>query len=128
MVVKKSFIINSIALLALASSITYADTNNNLLQLDLKRSSTNSVDVTLVTSENYGDNVLVRKKSDNKYVILVPQVRSAGYKASNLSGLKDLVSDVDVKTVDDTSGGYTKVTLITTKPLDIKTRTIISII
>lgn len=124
MVVKKSQIISLVTLLALSSSAVFADSENNLVQLDLKRASANSVDVTLVTSENYGDNVLVRKKSDNKYVILIPQVRSAGYSASNLSGVKDLVSNVDVKTVDDTSGGYTKVTLITTKPLDIKTRTI----
>ena len=124
MVVKKSYIINSTLLLALASSMAFADVDNSLVQLDLKRSSANSVDVTLVTSENYNDNVLVRKKSDNKYVILIPQVRSAGYSASNLSGVMDLVSNVDVKTVDDTSGGYTKVTLITKKPLDIKTRTV----
>ena len=120
---KKNYI--NIALI-LALSITpfaLAEDSNNLVQLDLKRSSNSSVDVTLVTSENYGDNVMVRKKSDNKYVILIPKVKSSGYSASNLSGVRDLVSDVDVKTVDDTSGGYTKVTLITTKPLDIKTRT-----
>lgn len=124
MVVNKSLIINSALILALTAPLAIADADNNLVQLDLKRSSANAVDVTLVTSESYGDNVLVRKKSDNKYVILIPQVRSAGYNASNLSGVRDLVSNVDVKTVDDTSGGYTKVTLITTKPLDIKTKTI----
>ncbi len=120
----KSNIISSAIILALATPLAIADVDNSLVQLDLKKSSDNSVDVTLVTSENYGDNVLVRKKSDNKYVILIPQVRSKGYNASNLSGVRDLVSNVDVKTVDDTSGGYTKVTLITTKPLDIKTRTV----
>lgn len=120
----KSNIISSAIILALATPLAIADVDNSLVQLDLKKSSDNSVYVTLVTSENYGDNVLVRKKSDNKYVILIPQVRSKGYNASNLSGVRDLVSNVDVKTVDDTSGGYTKVTLITTKPLDIKTRTV----
>ncbi len=124
MIVNKSNIISSAIILALATPLAIADVDNSLVQLDLKKSSDNSVYVTLVTSENYGDNVLVRKKSDNKYVILIPQVRSKGYNASNLSGVRDLVSNVDVKTVDDTSGGYTKVTLITTKPLDIKTRTV----
>lgn len=122
MVVKKSGIINIAILLALSSSV-YAD-SNNLTQLDLKRTSNDAVDVTLFTSNNYGDNVLVRKKSDNKYVILIPKVQSSGFKASNLNGVRDLVSNVDVKTVPDTNGGYTKVTLITTKPLDIKTRTL----
>ena len=122
MVVKKSGIINIAILLALSSSV-YAD-SNNLTQLDLKRTSNDAVDVTLFTSNTYGDNVLVRKKSDNKYVILIPKVQSSGFKASNLNGVRDLVSNVDVKTVPDTNGGYTKVTLITTKPLDIKTRTL----
>ena len=126
MVLKKSNIVG-IALLALATapvSETFANAeNNNLVQLDLKRSSNNSVDVTLFTSNNYNDNILVRKKSDNKYVILIPKVQSNGYSSSSLTGVKDLVSNVDVKTVNDTNGGYTKVTLITTKPLDIKTNT-----
>ena len=124
MAVKKSNIFGIALLLALATnSISFANGANNLTQLDLKRSSGNSVNVTLFTSNGYNDNVMVRKKSDNKYVILIPKVQSAGYSSSNLSGVRDLVSNVDVKTVNDTSGGYTKVTLITTKPLDIKTST-----
>lgn len=124
MVVKKSNIIGITLLLALATapvSETFANAGNNLVQLDLKRASNSSVNVTLFTSNGYNDNVMVRKKSDNKYVILIPKVQSSGYSASNLSGVRDLVSNVDVKTVNDTNGGYTKVTLITTKPLDIKT-------
>lgn len=127
MVLKKSNIVGIALLLALAVapvSETFANAeNNNLVQLDLKRSSNSSVDVTLFTSNNYNDNILVRKKSDNKYVILIPKVQSNGYSSSSLTGVKDLVSNVDVKTVNDTNGGYTKVTLITTKPLDIKTNT-----
>lgn len=124
MAVKKSKIIGIALLLAIASapvSGTFANVGNNLVQLDLKKSSNNSVNVTLFTSNGYNDNVMVRKKSDNKYVILIPKVQSSGYSASNLNGVRDLVSNVDVKTVNDTNGGYTKVTLITTKPLDIKT-------
>lgn len=126
MVVKKSNIISIALLLTLALapvSKTFANGENNLVQLDLKKTSNNTVDVTLFTTNNYSDNVMVRKKSDNKYVILIPKVQSSGFSNSSLSGVKDLVSNVDVKTVNDTSGGYTKVTLITTKPLDIKTRT-----
>ena len=124
MAVKKSKIIGIALLLAIASapvSGTFANGGNNLVQLDLKKSSNNSVNVTLFTSNGYNDNVMVRKKSDNKYVILIPKVQSSGYSASNLNGVRDLVSNVDVKTVNDTNGGYTKVTLITTKQLDIKT-------
>lgn len=122
MVVKKSNIISIAIILGLSFvPVTFADSANNLVQLDLKRTSNDAVNVTLFTTNNYNDNVMVRKKSDNKYVILIPKVQSSGFSASNLSGVRDLVSNVDVKTVNDTSGGYTKVTLITTKPLDIKT-------
>lgn len=122
---KNFHIISTALVLGLLAPVAlgYAD-DNNLVQLDLKKSSQDSVDVTLVTSQNYGDNVIVRKKSDNKYVILVPKVQSSGFNAANLNGVRDVISNIDVKTVDDTTGGYTKVTLITTKPLDIKTRTI----
>ena len=109
--------------MALLLAMPMAIASNDLVQMDLKKSSSDSVDVTLFTSNPYNDNVLVRKKSDNKYVILIPKVQSSGFSRSSLNGVKDLVSDVDVKTVNDTTGGYTKVTLITTKPLDIKTRT-----
>lgn len=124
MAVKKSNIIGIALLLAFATvpvSGSLANSGNNLVQLDLKRTSNNAVNVTLFTSNGYNDNVMVRKKSDNKYVILIPKVQSSGYSASSLNGVRDLVSNVDVKTVNDTNGGYTKVTLITTKPLDIKT-------
>lgn len=123
MVVKKSNIISIALLLTIAATpiIGFADGGNNLVQLDLKRTSNKGVDVTLFTTNNYNDNVLVRKKSDNKYVLLIPKVQSSGFSSSSLNGVKDLVSNVDVKTVNDTNGGYTKVTLITTKPLDIKT-------
>ena len=126
MVLKKRSIFGIALLVALAInpvSLTSANSGNNLVQLDLKRASNNSVNVTLFTSNNYDENVFVRKKSDNKYVILVPKVQSSGYSSANLNGLHDLLSDVNVKTVNDTNGGYTKVTIITTKPLNIKTST-----
>ncbi len=126
MVVKKTNLIGIALLLTLVLtpvSTGFAQGGNNLVQLDLKRASNDSVNVTLFTSNSYNDNVLVRKKSDNKYVILIPKVQSSGYSNPSLYGVKDLVSNIDVKTVNDTSGGYTKVTLITTKPLDIKTST-----
>lgn len=129
MVVKKLNVVGITLLLALMVSPMMgvpARAENNLVQLDLKRAASDSVNLTLFTSNTYKDNVLVRKKSDNKYVILIPKVQSTGYSTPNLNGVKDLVSNIDVKTVNDTSGGYTKVTLITTKPLDIKTNTKLS--
>lgn len=96
-----------------------AGAENNLVQMDIRKTGDSSVDMTFLTSENYNDNISVLPKSDNKYVILIPKATSAGYSRPNLNGVKDLISSVDVKNVED--GGYTKITIITTKPLNIKT-------
>lgn len=99
--------------------------SNSLTQLDIRKdsSSSSAVDITLFTTAPYNDSVAVTKKSDNKYVILMPNVSSSTGKTPDLSALKDVISNVDIKSVNDSSGSYTKVTLITTKPLNIKTRT-----
>lgn len=98
---------------------------NSLTQLDIRKNSTSSsaVDVTLFTAAPYNDSVAVTKKSDNKYVILMPNVSGSTGKSPDLSGLKDVISNVDIKSVNDGSASYTKVTLTTVKPLNIKTRT-----
>ncbi len=79
------------------------------------------VDITFLTTESYGSSVIVRKKSDNKYVILMPKVLTAGYRSADLDSVRDLVSNIDVKSINDGAAGYTKITLITTKPLNITT-------
>ena len=102
----------------------FAD-SNSLTQLDIRKnnSSSSAVDITLYTTTPYNDSVAVTKKSDNKYVILMPNVSGSSSRNPDLSGLKDVISNVDIKSVSDATGSYTKVTLITTKPLNIKTHT-----
>ncbi len=98
---------------------------NDLTMLDIKKngSSSSAVDVTLYTTTPYNDGIAVTKKSQNKYVILMPNVSGSTGRKPDLSGLKDLISDVDIKSVNDGAGSYTKVTLTTTKPINIKTHT-----
>lgn len=110
----------SLALMPFSSIQTDA---NSLTQLDIRKASpaSSSVDVTLYTTTPYGDSIAVTKKSDNKYVILMPNVSSSAGSKPDLSGIKDIISDIDVKSVNDGAGGYTKVTLITTKPINIRT-------
>ena len=91
MVVKKLNVVGITLLLALMVSPIMgvpARAENNLVQLDLKRAASDSINLTLFTSNAYKDNVLVRKKSDNKYVILIPKVQSTGYSTPNLNGVK----------------------------------------
>lgn len=115
-------VVLSIGLLPLVSDSVLA---NNLTRLDIKKnaSSDSAVDVTLYTTTPYNDSVAVTKKSANKYVILMPNVAGASNKSPDLSGLKDVISNVDIKSVNDGAGSYTKVTLTTTKPINIKTHT-----
>lgn len=110
--------------LSLMPSAVLGD-SNSLTQLDIRKNSSSSsaVDVTLYTAAPYNDSVAVTKKSDNKYVILMPNVSGSTGKSPDLSGLKDVIANVDIKSVNDGSGSYTKVTLTTVKPLNIKTRT-----
>jgi len=117
----KSIIALSLLLsLSIASSVFGA---NDLNKVDIKRSSTSAstLNVTIYTANPYDENVAVTKKSDNNYVILMPNI--SGVNASNIdySAIKDIVSDVSLRSVDDSVNGYTKITLTTTKPVTITT-------
>ena len=124
MINKKNIITTAIILgLFTTSSYVKADDSNNLLKMDVKRASTSdAVDVTFYTTEGSYNSVVTRK-SDNRYVVLLPNTASSSSIVPSLGGVKDLISDVNVKNVDDGIGGYTKVTFTTTKPVKIQTYT-----
>jgi hypothetical protein len=112
------------AILAIFSiSITSANANS-LTQMDIKKSSVaDTVDVTFYTTD-VNSNTVVTRKGNNRYVVLMPNVSSNSSVTPNFGGLKDLITDVNVKHVDDGIGGYTKVTFETTKPINIKTHNV----
>jgi len=120
--INKRNIISAAVLLSLISGFTAAEANsNNLLQMDVKRASTaNTVDVTFYTTGD-STNSVVTRKSNNRYVVLLPNVSGSNSIVPGLGGVKDLITDVDVKHVNDGLGGYTKVTFGTTQPVNIKT-------
>ena len=98
-----------------------ADSASSLLKMDVKRSSAaDTVDVTFYTT-GVSTNSLVTRKADNRYVVLLPNTQGSQSVVPSLGGVKDLISNVDVKSVDDGIGGYTKVTFSTTKPIKIQT-------
>ena len=112
------------AILAMFSiGITSANANS-LTQMDIKKSSVaDTVDVTFYTTD-VNSNTVVTRKGNNRYVVLMPNVSSNSSVTPNFGGLKDLITDVNVKHVDDGIGGYTKVTFETTKPINIKTHNV----
>lgn len=97
--------------------------SNDLLKMDIKRSSlADSVDVVFYTTGN-SVNTVVTRKDNNRYVVLLPNVSGNSSVVPNLGGLKDLITDVNVKNIDDGIGGYTKVTFNATKPVKIQAST-----
>lgn len=123
MLSRKNFItIAAFMVLLLGSNLANAE-SNDLLRMDIKRSSMNdAVDVTFYTTGGTTSSVVTRK-SDNRYVVLLPNVSGSPGVAPNIGGVKDLITDIDVKSIDDGIGGYTKVTFTTTKPVKIQTTT-----
>lgn len=123
MISKKNIITVAIvaSLMTGISSVAEASTTNNLLQMDVKKSSaTDTVDVTFYTTGD-STNSIVSRKSNNRYVVLLPNVSGSSSVTPGIGGVKDLISDVDVKHVDDGIGGYMKITFGTTKPVNIRT-------
>jgi len=121
---KKHIIIAAIlAALATGFNPANADNSSSLLQMDVKKSSVaDTVDVTFFTTGS-SKNSIVTRKSNNRYVVLLPNTSSSSSVTPSIGGVKDLITDVEVKHVNDGIGGYTKVTFLTTKPINIKTYT-----
>ena len=110
-------ILYTVAVLCLTLGLADA---SSLVNLDLKKSSDNTVDMTFFTT-GASTTPMVTNKGNNKYVILMPNVSGLNANTPSLGGVKDLITDINVKNVDDGMNGYTKVTLTTTKPINIKT-------
>lgn len=96
--------------------------SSDLLRMDLKKAaSDDTVDVTFYTTGSSSNNTVVTRKSGNTYVVLLPNVAGNQSVVPSLGGVKDYITDVKIKNVDDGIGGYTKVTFSTTKPVKIHT-------
>ena len=121
---KKHIVIAAVlAMLGSNIDVAMADSANSLLQMDVKKSSSvDSVDVTFYTTSPTPNSVVTRK-SNNKYVVLLPNTDSSSSITPSLGGVKDLISNIEVKHINDGIGGYTKITFSTTKPINIKTYT-----
>ncbi len=121
--INKRFIITTVlSVFLIAGNSVFAD-SSDLLRMDVKKaSSEDTVDVTFYTTGT-PTNTVVTRKSGNTYVVLLPNVSGNQSVVPSLGGVKDLVSNVSVKNIDDGIGGYTKVTFNTTKPVKIQTAT-----
>lgn len=94
---------------------------NNLLKMDFYQSSSGAIKVTLYTSKPYNDVINVNKKSDVEYIILMPETANSMTANPILNAVAGTVKAVIVKTqqYENNITGYTKITVATTKPIEI---------
>lgn len=96
---------------------------NNLLKVDLHKNSLGAVKLTLFTNKPYNDSTVVNKKTDFEYVVLMPETSNSLTVKPSITSVSDVVRSVDVKTQQygNQLKGYTKITILTSKPIEIVT-------
>lgn len=96
---------------------------NNLLKVDLQKNSLGAVKLTLFTNKPYNDSTVVNKKTDFEYVVLMPETSNSLTVKPSIASVSDVVRSVDVKTQQygNQLKGYTKITILTSKPIEIVT-------
>src|SRR5574344_1087159 len=106
-------------LLFLAAPST-ATSDNSLLKLDLNKNSQNEVNVTLYTKSDYKEPVQAFKKSQNEYVIFLPQTKNAIVSKPMIKGADGVISNVDITshTLSNSNKSYTKIILKTNNDVD----------
>lgn len=124
---KHVFRYSLIVLSIILSSQAFAagEYNNELVNVDLNQSADGSVKVNIYTDKPYKERVIVNKKPDNKYVILLPETSNGVNYKPDFSGVSS-VRNVDVKTQQYSSlpgKGYTKITIDGKTPLNIVPQT-----
>ena len=117
---------NKLSVLLMASLIT---TNlvfagdaykNNVVDVKVNKESSNAVKVTIYTDRPYTEPVVVNKKANNKYVILMPETKSSLKSAPSVSNVSGTVSNVTVNTQAVSGGkGYTKIIITSEKAITV---------
>ena len=97
---------------------------NNVVDVRVNKESGNAVKVTIYTDKPYTEPVVVNKKANNKYVILMPETSNSLKGAPSVSGVAGTVSNVSVNTQAVSGGkGYTKIVITSDKAITVVPRT-----
>lgn len=122
----RPFCLGLIAVILLGAQIVRASDGhfqNNLLKMDVYKTSQGGLKVNLYTTKPYSDTVVVNKKSDTEYVILMPETASSMTSKPTAKAAPDVLTNIEVKTQQygSTQGqkGYTKIIISTLKPVEI---------
>lgn len=97
---------------------------NNVVDVKVNKEAGNSVKVTIYTDKPYTEPVVVNKKANNKYVILMPETNSSLKSAPTVTNGAGTVSNVSVNTQAVNGGkGYTKIIITSEKAINVVPRT-----
>ena len=97
---------------------------NNVVDVKLNKETNNAVKVTIFTDKPYTEPVVVNKKANNKYVILMPETKSSLKCSPSITNLAGTVSDISVNTQAIEGGkGYTKIVITSDKAITVVPRT-----
>ena len=97
---------------------------NNVVDVKVNKEPGNAVKVTIYTDKPYTDPVVVNKKANNKYVILMPETNSSLKCSPSVSDVAGTVSNVSVNTQSVSGGkGYTKIIITSEKAITVVPRT-----
>lgn len=107
---------------------TFAASVNDLVGVDVNQTSENSVKINIYTEKPYKDEIIVNKKPNNQYVILLPETSTSVYSNPDVSGIPAL-NRIEVKAQQYSSlpdKGYTKITIDSKRPIEVVPQAIVS--
>ena len=96
-----------------------SDFKNSLLKVDLVKYGSNDYNVKLYTQKPYSEPVKVIKKTNTSYYMLLPETFHSVGSVSPVGDIKNVEVKLFPYAGQDLNNGYTKITIYTTKPVNI---------
>ncbi len=113
-----------IALLILSvGCAAFAQGTNSILSTSVRKTAENKLNLTFYTKGENVEKPIVKDKGANQYVILLPNHTNSAGHIPDFKNASDIVSDVNVKTINEGAVTYTKVSITTKKPVTINAET-----
>lgn len=93
--------------------------NNQLLKIDIEKSSDDNINIRLHTSKPYSVPITPIKRSDNEYLLFLPETYHSVTSRPDISAYSEYLNNVDIKlipyTSSDSNNGYTRILIRTSK-------------
>ena len=115
-------ILLGIVTLNLCAFAIESDFKNSLLKVDYVKTGNDSYNIRLFTQKPYGEPIKVIKKTNTSYYILLPETFHSVSSVAPFGDIKSTEIKLFPYAGQDLNNGYTKISIYTSKPLNIKTQ------